>query len=189
MPTIVGLVAIICWIFEPSSHEYLPYELNPILEGEWWRVITGHFLHTNSVHLALNLLGVILLWALHGQYYGYQSLWTVIILCLGTSFGIFMFSKHLVWYVGLSGILHGLFIVGAYKDVMYRIKTGWLLLIAVWLKVIHEQIMGPSKDVSSLIEANVAIDAHLSGTVSGSVIVMGLFIFKHILKRWINSPN
>jgi len=82
------------------------------------------------------------------------------------------------WYVGLSGVLHGLFIIGAYFDIQNRFKTGWLMLIGVWLKVLHEQIYGASESVAKLISANVAIDAHLFGTITGSLIILYFFVFQ-----------
>ncbi|MDU0355165.1 rhombosortase [Paraglaciecola aquimarina] len=83
-----------------------------------------------------------------------------------------MFAPELVWYVGLSGVLHGLFIVGAYKDIINHMYSGWLLLIAVWIKVLYEQFSGQNQQVASLIDANVAIDAHLFGSISGAIIVV-----------------
>ena len=49
-------------------------------------------------------------------------------------------------------------------------KTGFILLIAVIGKVIHEQVNGASDSVASLISANVAIDAHLWGMFGGAMI-------------------
>jgi rhomboid family GlyGly-CTERM serine protease len=76
------------------------------------------------------------------------------------------------WYVGLSGVLHGLFVIGAYFDIRQKLKTGWVMLLGVWVKVIYEQIFGASADVAKLIEANVAVDAHLFGTITGCIIIM-----------------
>ncbi|MCF2949010.1 rhombosortase [Paraglaciecola aquimarina] len=178
LPVFISLLAILLWLLEPASHEIFPYDRTAIINGQWWRVISGHFLHTNIMHLVLNITGLILLWALHGHYYNYQTFGIIILLCLGTSLGIFIFANELLWYVGLSGILHGLFIFGAYWDISKNMKTGWLLFIIVWLKVLHEQIVGPSDDIQKLIEANVAIDAHLFGTISGTIIVLALYLRK-----------
>jgi rhomboid family GlyGly-CTERM serine protease len=178
MPLATIVVAVGLWLAEPYSSEVFAYDRNLISDGEWWRYVTGHFLHTNSYHLLLNVAGLGLLWALHGFYYQYKSIIWVILLCIGTSSGIYFFSKNLVWYVGLSGMLHGLFIIGAYFDVTKKMKTGWLLLIAVWVKVIYEQYVGPSQEIAELIGANVAIDAHLYGTITGSLMILYLYFNK-----------
>jgi rhomboid family GlyGly-CTERM serine protease len=176
-PLLIVLVSIILAITEPMSSNLLAYERTQLDNFQWWRFITGHFLHTNITHLLLNTVGLALLWALHGHYY--QTLGYVmqfLTLCLGTAIGLYIFAPQMQWYVGLSGVLHGLFVIGAYYDIQNKFKTGWLMLMGVWLKVIHEQIFGASAAVASLIDANVAVDAHLFGTITGSMVVLYYFL-------------
>jgi len=88
----------------------------------------------------------------------------------------------LIEYVGLSGVLHGIFVFGAIMDIKSKDKTGYLLFIGVWLKIAHEQIYGASTDVSDLIEASVAVDAHLWGAIGGllfSIIYLVLQVKEH----------
>jgi rhomboid family GlyGly-CTERM serine protease len=133
--------------------------------------------------LLLNLLAVFLLWALHGQYFNQKHYLCLFLgISLGTSLGLYCFAPSLRWYVGLSGVLHGLFIVGAYFDITHQYRTSWLLLIGVWVKVIDEQLSGASDSISALIEANVAIDAHLYGTFCGSIVILG-YVVKHRIKN------
>jgi hypothetical protein len=47
------------------------------------------------------------------------------------------------WYVGLSGVLHGLLIAGGPRDVLRREPVGFLVLTAVVLKLAWEQAFGP----------------------------------------------
>ncbi|WP_233267451.1 rhombosortase [Paraglaciecola sp. L3A3] len=176
MPITVIIISCTFWLLEPSSREWFAYNRNLISDGQWWRLISGHFLHTNSNHLWLNLTGLVLLWALNGDYYNIRSVWTLFILCIGTSIGLFFYSDDLIWYVGLSGVLHGLFIIGAWQDIIHKIKSGWILFFGVWLKVIYEQIAGANEEVATLINANVAIDAHLMGTIIGTLIVVFILV-------------
>ncbi|WP_299074452.1 rhombosortase [uncultured Paraglaciecola sp.] len=176
-PLSVILVCIILFLSEPLSSDLLAYDKNELHDFQWWRLITGHFLHTNNMHLVLNTLGLVLLWALHGHYYSTRHYLVILfLLCLGTSIGLLLFAPQMQWYVGLSGVLHGLFILGAYFDIQNKFTSGWIMIAGVWLKVIHEQIYGASEDIAQLIQANVAIDAHLSGTVSGCLVIL-FYIF------------
>lgn len=176
-PLLIVAISIILALIEPLSSDLLAYDRSQLNHFQWWRLITGHFLHTNTMHLLLNLAGLILLWALHGHYYRNARYLTIFfMLCLGTSGGLYLFAPQMQWYVGLSGVLHGLFIIGAYFDIRKKFKTGWLMLIGVWVKVIHEQIYGASDDIAQLIAANVAIDAHLFGTITGCIIILYFFI-------------
>ncbi len=118
-----------------------------------------------------------MLWALHGNYYTLKNysllFFTAALTC---SLGLYFLSPSIVQYVGLSGVLHGFFVWGALMDIKNKDKTGYLLLIGVCLKIVHEQFYGASSDVSSLIEANVAIDAHLWGAVGGLLFfILSLF--------------
>ena len=176
-PLLITIVSIILALTEPMSSDVLAYDRNQLNNSQWWRLITGHFLHTNNIHLVLNIAGLTLLWALHGHYYHTaRYLILFLLLCLGTSTGLYLFAPKMQWYVGLSGVLHGLFVIGAYFDIRQHFKTGWLMLVGVWLKVIHEQVYGASEDVAQLIAANVAIDAHLFGLISGCLIVLYYFV-------------
>jgi len=55
-------------------------------------------------------------------------------------------------------------------------------LLGVWLKVLHEQIYGASEGVAQMIEANVAIDAHLFGTITGCIIILFYYVTNKIQK-------
>lgn len=164
----ITLLAILAYLFNDNVSELLVYKHQLISQGELWRAFTGHFFHTNGYHLLLNLAALILLWALHGHFYtlkNYSLLFiTSALIC---SAGLYYCSPDIQQYVGLSGVLHGIFIFGAIMDIRHKDKTGYLLFIGVWLKIAHEQFYGASEQVSSLINATVAIDAHLWGAVGG----------------------
>ena len=117
------------------------------------------------------LLCVGLLCALHGHYYHYGNYAVLLIFsALITSLGLYLFSPELTSYVGLSGVLHGVFIWGAITDIRQQEKTGYLLLLGVILKVAHEQFYGADQNIAQLIDANVAIDAHLWGGIGGLIV-------------------
>lgn len=176
----VAFLAITAYILNDAVTDFFIYNRQLISQGEIWRTFTGHFFHTNGVHLLLNLAALILLWALHGQFYtlkNYSMLF--IVSALICSVGLFFFSPDIKQYVGLSGILHGIFVFGAVMDIRQHDKTGYLLFAGVWLKIAHEQFYGASEEVSSLINASVAIDAHLWGAVGGLVFTTIYLLYLH----------
>jgi rhomboid family GlyGly-CTERM serine protease len=186
MPILITLLAFILWWAEPISSDYLAYIATDIEHGQWWRILTGNLLHTNTPHLLLNLGGLWLLFALHFQYYSYRWLVLVGFMCLAVGMGIWLFSPKIQWYVGLSGVLHGLFVLGAFYDIKHQLKSGWLLLLGVLIKVGYETQFGASQEVANLIGANVATDAHLYGALSGLTII-GLILIKHTRYRHIEE--
>ena len=165
-PIILIISAIV--IFATPLSELFEYNRTLFATGEYWRIITGHFSHSNGHHLMLNLAGVALIWALHGEYYdSKQYALALFLLALYTGGGLYIFYPENTLYNGLSGVLHGLIIIGALIDCQKGMKTGYLLFIGVWLKIAWEQYTGPSAELGELIEARVAIEAHLIGAVSG----------------------
>lgn len=170
-PLIIAFSAIVAFFFEPLSGQWLAYDRFAIQGLETWRLLSGNIVHTNGYHLLLNLSGLTLLWALHGEHYRIGRFLKVFVWCsLGTSAGLYLFSEDLIWYAGLSGALHGIFVWGALMDIMNKMRSGWILLGGVALKVIYEQVSGSSAQVAALIDAKVAIDSHLFGALSGLII-------------------
>ncbi|WP_206486343.1 rhombosortase [Thalassotalea sp. G2M2-11] len=167
-PLILLVLALGCHVFNDQFSQLFIYQRNTIEQFQLWRLLTGHLFHTNNVHLLLNGAAIILLWSIHGQYYSLTQYLTLLLFsALMISGAIFIFDPQMEEYVGLSGVLHSLFIWGALQDIKAKEKTGYLLLAGVLLKVAHEQYFGASKEVAALINANVAIDAHLWGVIAG----------------------
>ena len=165
---VVFSLATLAFIFDSQLSSPLVYQYQGITQGELWRLFTGHFFHTNAYHLLLNLSALILLWSLHGHFYNYKNYgFLFVVSAITCSVGLYFFSTDIKQYVGLSGVLHGIFVFGGMMDIRYKDKTGYLLILGVCLKLAHEQFYGASEEVSSLINASVAIDAHLWGAIGG----------------------
>lgn len=172
-PLILLATVFLLFLSGSATTELLAYDRYALESLETWRLLSGNLVHTNGYHLLLNGAGLFFLWALHGEHYRPMLFIKLFLWCgLGTSLGIYYLSPSLIWYVGLSGALHGLFVWGACMDIRNKIYSGVLLLLGIVAKVGWEQWQGSSDEVADLIGASVAIDAHLYGTVSG----LALFI-------------
>ena len=100
LPLVVILLSFLAFIF---NSEYFHFQRDLFIYGEYWRGFTAHFLHTNLNHLLLNISAVILLWALHGQFYTKINYLFVFVICaVTTTFGVYVFSPEIMQYVGLS---------------------------------------------------------------------------------------
>lgn len=175
-PLILIGLAVLAFFSPDDIRELLIYDRGRIQSGEFWRLLTGHFLHTNLNHLLLNCAAVAVLWVLHSDYYralGYLLL--VVLLALLTGVGLLFFSPSVSWYVGLSGVLHGLIIWGGIHDIQRGWMTGYLIVLGTAGKVAWEQFGGDTSAAAALIGAPVAIDAHLWGAVAGAL-VPGLWL-------------
>src|ERR1044071_4813538 len=47
----------------------LSYQRTALASGEWWRLLSAHFVHLDAGHATLNGLGLVLMWALFARDY------------------------------------------------------------------------------------------------------------------------
>ncbi|MCL1124244.1 rhombosortase [Shewanella surugensis] len=175
------LISLVCiTLFLLNMDDLLAYRRVSIEQYQWWRLITGNLLHTNDWHLAMNLGGLWAILLLHRQHYtSLGLLLLLLVLCLLQGLGLYFFYPSLLGYVGLSGVLHGLFSYGVIQDCRVGMKSGYLLLLGIIVKVAYEQVQGASPEVIKLIGARVATEAHLVGLISGLLCAGTLLIYQH----------
>ncbi|USH03315.1 rhombosortase [Grimontia kaedaensis] len=168
----VGLLAIIILIAQiPTIHQLMVWDRTDILAGQWWRIVTGNLTHTNGIHLAMNLAGLVVLAFIHREYYGSRSLIPMIWVMMAV-IGAVMFVSPFDWYAGLSGVLHGLFVWGVVRDIQNKMPLGWVMLAGVIVKLGYEAYTGGDAMTADLIEAGVAYQAHSAGACIGLVFAL-----------------
>ena len=171
---LLAIAIMVCTLFYPATK--LQYDNHLLGMGlQYYRMITAHFTHNNLFHLLFNLLGLLFIGLLHSRHYKFWQ-WTtaMLLLCVSISYGMHYFYPHHAYYVGLSGVLYGLILIGAIADMLTGIKSGYLIFILVIAKLVHEQMVGSNIAIGYLIQIPVAIDAHILGAVSG--IIIGLIL-------------
>jgi rhomboid family GlyGly-CTERM serine protease len=144
--------------------ELLRYDRSAIAAGGWWRLLTAHIVHLDAHHLALNALGLVLMWSLFAADYDAIE-WSIIVLAgaLAISSGLWWLSPRVTWYVGASGVLHSVVAAGTAKHLAARVWDRWILLVLLSAKLIYEQLGGREPPL-------VVVDAHLYGAVCGFVV-------------------
>lgn len=175
----------------------LRYDRIALAQGECWRALTGNLVHApgNSVafmglhfhgpwHLFLNELGLLVLVLLCPERLGY-AVWLrrVLLLGLGMSAGLYFFAPELRWYVGLSGVIHGLFVLGLVPQVLKKDIVALGCIVYLLGKLGYELIAGAPISDEAAIGMPVALDSHLWGSVSA--LVYGI-VFQSFWKpeRW-----
>jgi len=164
---------IVCFFIQIFNMQAV-FRFDRQLIEQWqvWRVISGHLTHLNWSHLLLNMAGLLIVALFFSQYrsdrYWIGALLFISLLC---SVGL-MVDNQLERYVGFSGVLHGLFIIGARWE-MQRYKTsGVVLMLIIVGKLIWEQMFGALPGSESMVGGRVAINAHLYGAIGGAIYLL-----------------
>jgi rhomboid family GlyGly-CTERM serine protease len=147
----------------------LRYDRAALAAGQWWRLVTAHFVHLDFDHAALNTLGLVLMWALFAR--DYRPLQWLAILAgaiAAIDAGLWLRDSTVAWYVGSSGALHGIMAAGTLAHVRRRDLDGWLLAAFILVKLAYEQSAGALPFTDS--HAGVVVDAHLFGSIGGAAI-------------------
>lgn len=170
---IVGLISIVIAMLGDDTISLMQYDRNAIANFEWWRLISGHFAHLGTSHLLLNLAGLALITLLFARSMS-LTLWSAsfLVSALLISIGLYVFNPHMIWYVGLSGILHGLFVTGAFVNWRSGLRLEGFLLLALAGKLAWEQYAGPLPGSEDAAGGPVAVDAHLYGAIGGLVVAL-----------------
>lgn len=171
VPAALSLLMVVLEIVDLAGP--LRYEREAILAGQYWRFMTGHLVHLGWAHLLLNLAGFALVWLLFGPLLRAAAWLTAAAAsAAAVSAGLLWLAPHLAWYVGFSGVLHGLFVAGTVAAWQAGDRGALLLLAAVAAKLAWEQWQGAAAGTAALVGGAVVIDAHLYGAAGGLLFVL-----------------
>ncbi len=168
IPAIFIAVSVVIMLAGEPGKELFRYDRVWVGQGEAWRLLSGHFAHLSWSHLALNGTGLILVWYLVGEAYETWTWVLIILLTLATIDAAFWFlNPELYWYVGMSGLLHGILVAGIITRLRRPdLDTGILILLLV-AKIGYEQLSGPVPGSEITSGGPVVVDAHLYGALGG----------------------
>ncbi|TDQ43877.1 rhomboid family GlyGly-CTERM serine protease [Permianibacter aggregans] len=170
-------------VLQPALTELLRYDRELFVQGEWWRLITANVVHSNGWHWLLNVLSILVQYLLFADTWRAPRWWLIAMVCTPLNIlGMHLFTD-INWYVGLSGALYGTAICGSVALLCQREwRVGGVLFVYLNGRIVYEQLTGSPQDLAVLIEAPVAIDAHLWGLISG-YLALALIYVGHKLAR------
>ncbi len=164
-------VLVACHALGADALPALRYERAAVLAGQAWRLVTGHVVHAGLVHLGWNLLGVLIVAFLFAGEYSWRQ-WLVIlgVSTAATDLGFLLLEPQLDWYVGFSGVLHGLMAAGLVawlrtsRDAVTWIVTGLFAAKLAW-----EHFAGPLPFTAASLDLPVIHEAHTYGAIGGGL--------------------
>ncbi len=171
---VLSIIIVIAQLFQSD----LVFYRDDINTGQWWRIISGNFVHSNYPHLFMNLAGLWIFGFLFIDSLPLKTFFTsILLLSLSVGFGLYFFDLNLQKYYGFSGVLYGLFLVGAATTIFKKdYLTGIAVAIVIIAKIIWDLINGGSTSSADLIGIPVAVHAHLYGSLGAIFISSALYV-------------
>lgn len=165
----LSLLFIGLFLAGPDTTLALRYERGAVLDGQWWRLVTGHLVHADGAHLAWNLAGTWLVGWLFAREFTLRG-WSVVLLASTAAIdaGFIAWHPELEWYVGFSGVLHGC-MAAALVAALAQSRDLVTILVAVLFaaKLAWEQFAGPLPFTAASIGLPVVHQAHTYGALGG----------------------
>ena len=180
LPALIAGTAGILELFGATARALLSYDRPALLDAELWRLLSGHFVHLGVSHLLLNVAGLLLIWYLISAYFSWRQ-WLLIMatVIIGIDLGFWFLQPQLIWYVGLSGMLHGLLAAGIVAGTHSGRLDAWILGVVLAAKLVYEQLVGPLPGSAETSGGAVIVAAHLYGAVSGAAAAGLILISVH----------
>jgi rhomboid family GlyGly-CTERM serine protease len=165
---------------------YLAYNRDAIAKGDYWRLITGHFIHLNNMHLLLNMLGVGMVLMLFDHLLAIWQ-WIVVLLAsaLIISLLIYLNLPQVQAYVGLSGVIHTLYVLGTLQLLNQPKERNFaiILMLMVTLKLLTENVGQGISFTADMIGGRVLYQAHLYGALAGLFLGAIVVVLKHLHRQ------
>ena len=137
-------------------------------EGQWWRILTGAFLHGGLIHIGVNMMS---LWFL-GRFIEYaMGSWRMLLVYVASlvaaGLGVVYFSSPLVPTVGASGAIFGLF--GALFAIGFKLGKPGMALVRANVGILIVNLL-----LTFTVPA-ISWQAHVSGLVAGFVLTFAIY--------------
>lgn len=168
----------------------LRYERIAVDQGEWWRLLTGNFVHLGAWHLFLNALSLLLLVLLCPERLSaLEWLRRVLVIGLGMMLGLHWFAPSLANYVGLSGLIYGLFLLGLGRQAAQGDRIAMFCLVFLACRIIWELVIGAPASEERLVGGGIVAESHLYGVAAAFVYGLATGVFRRRARIDVTRPT
>lgn len=170
--TLLLVGAAVSIYFMPGLTQWLVYERAHLESGQWWRLVSGHWVHFSPAHLVYNTLAL----AIAGYFVETRLHGRMLLLCLTsavtTGLSVYWLAPGLMFYGGLSGIVNttvAYLCLSAFFIIKSRRRWLFVVLLMILLaKLITEWITGASLFLHDLGRGIRPVPlAHVAGAITG----------------------
>lgn len=162
---VVSLVLQVNWV------DNWRFDRELVEQGQVWLIFSGHIVHLNWSHWALNMAGLAIVAFFFSAHASVKQWLAVIIVsaCV-INIGLWWWLPEIRTYVGLSGVLHGLFLYGALREIRFYPVSGYVLTTALIVKLVWEFFNGALPGSEEMTGGRVLTEAHLLGAIGGILV-------------------
>lgn len=162
------LLVLLLTLASDDLRAWLRYDRELVAAGEWWRLLSGNFVHLGLGHLLLDVTGLALLLLFFRDVFAPRD-WALASLAgaLVVGAGLWFLNPQVANYVGISGVLHTLLFAGLLLSFRYNPLINGAVFAAMAYRLWTEQ--QPGYDVHYMQEfmgGAVLVDAHLYGALA-----------------------
>jgi len=149
-----------------NEHQLWYFDVDKIFKGEYWRLITGHFIHADSVHLQWNMTALIILGGIVEQQNSHLFIRSLLFAIVVIDFVLLSPWSQLDIYCGLSGALNSLLVIALWLE---WTKNHSFLILSLGLVCFFKIILEIQFDQSLLTQITWPAypKAHLLGFLAG----------------------
>ena len=160
------------------------YQRDALENGQYWRLVTGHLVHLGWGHLWPNLAALVIIGALFDGVFRNADWWRLSLASAAAiDLGLYVLDPDVLWYVGLSGVLHGLVAAGALALCFGRQTLGIVLALGLCAKLAFEQFAGPVPFTAAAVGGPVVVAAHLYGAAGGALAQVLTYVIRRRRSR------
>jgi rhomboid family GlyGly-CTERM serine protease len=169
-PAALGLFSAALLFLPPAIIDQLRYDRAAVAAGQWWRLLSGNMVHLGFWHYSLNAASLVLLVALCPERIpGWDWLARIVFVSFGTCLGMYWGAPWITAYVGLSGMIYGLFFLGLGSQAWSGDRFAWMCLVFLAGRIGFEFIVGIPPSEEHLVGGRIVPESHLYGVIAAFV--------------------
>jgi rhomboid family GlyGly-CTERM serine protease len=168
VPLAIGIMAAALELGGEPVRLALRYQRDAIAAGEFWRLASGHLVHLGVSHMLMNVAALAVLWFVLSPYLKTPD-WVASALASMAAIdaGLYFVDDQVLWYVGLSGMLHGFWASASVMAIGQRRIEGLVLGLLLIGKLLYESMAGSVGLTAAIAGGAVVTEAHAWGALGG----------------------
>ena len=119
----------------PALSRWLVFDRAAIIDGQWWRLVTGNWVHFSTDHLLADTVAVGAAGSLIERREGTRPIWFYAATAIGVGLAVLFLAPGIAAYGGLSGVACGAFGYLALDEIRRSRVRRWLPVLVLGLLV------------------------------------------------------